>query len=221
MTFAFDYLNNVIDFDDNSVVTLSVENKLLFRNMLTALKFGDVDEKGIVFAENYKPLDYKKSVCYIEDILAPEFSSQFLKKLYSDAAQQCHDNLLDELLLFKSSYENLMDKLMNIYEYELTCDCDFDVAVFLKFRGLRPDLKCGTVAENLLEYIMITAKYSAVKCFVASNLHLYFSKDELMPIFEDLRLNKICLLNIESELPNDVPNNQKIYIIDNDLCEIS
>lgn len=221
MIFAFEYLNNVIDFEENSVVTLSIENKSLFRNVLKSLKFDDTDENGIVFSENYKPLDYKKSVCFTDDILNPEFSSTFLKKLYSDAAQQCHDNLLDELLSFKSSYENLIDKLMSIYEYELVCDYDFDVASFLKFRGLRPDLNCGTAAENLLQYIMLISKYSAVKCFVTANLHLYFSKDELMRIFEDLELNKINLLNIESVLPNDIPSNQRIYVIDGDLCEIS
>lgn len=110
---------------------------------------------------------------------------------------------------------------MSIYEYELVCDYDFDVAFFLKFRGLRPDLNCGTAAENLLQYIMFMSKYSAVKCFVTANLHLYFSKDELTHIFEDLELNKINLLNIESVLPNDIPSNQRIYVIDDDLCEIS
>lgn len=59
MIFAFEYLNNVIDFGENSVVTLSIENKSLFRNVLKSLKFGDTDENGIVFSENYKPLDYK------------------------------------------------------------------------------------------------------------------------------------------------------------------
>lgn len=220
MMFAFDYLDNVIDFGDNSLVTLSIENKNLFRNVLSALKFGDTDENGIVFSENYKPLDYKKSVCYVDDILDPEFSSTFLKKLYSDAAQQCHDNLLNELIQFKSVYENLVGKLMNIYEYDLICDYDFDVASFLKFRGLRPDIKGGTAVENFLEYILITAKYSSVKCFVTANLHLYFSKSELAEIFGDLHFNKINLLNIESFLPDEVPSNQKIYIIDGDLCEI-
>lgn len=221
MIFSFDYLKNVIDLKENGIVTLSIENKAVFRDVISAFKSGALEESGIVFSENYQPIDYKKHVCFVDDLFNPEFSSVFLKKLYADAAQCCHDELLEETLKFKSAYEILISNLMNKFDYDLTCNYDFDLAAFLKFRGLCPDLDGETLLENLLEYILLTSKYSTVKCFVILNLHLFFTKEELEKFFEELKLNHINLLVIEGFLPEDYPKNPKIYILDEDLCEIS
>ena len=221
MIFSFDYLKNAVDLKENGIVTLSIENKTVFRNIVGAFKSGELEENGIVFSENYQPIDCKKYVCFIDDFFNPEFPSAFLKKLYTDAAQCCHNELLDETLKFKSAYEVLMSGIICKFDYDLTCNYDFDLAAFLKFRGLCPALTGEGLLENLLEYILLISKYSAVKCFVALNLHLFFMREELGKLFEELNMNHISMLVIEGALPEAYPKNQKIYILDEDLCEIS
>lgn len=67
--------------------------------------------------------------------------------------------------------------------------------------------------------MQLCQKYLGIQCFVLTNLHVYFTPEELAPFLESAALHQIPLLMLESSVPASVSVEQ-ISIIDKDLCEI-
>lgn len=75
MKFLFKYMSEPFDFSKSNAVTLVIENKKLFRHTILSVSECDCNEM-FVFSENFKPLDFSKSVKYVDSVLTFEFSDR-------------------------------------------------------------------------------------------------------------------------------------------------
>ena len=78
MKFLFKYMSEPFDFSKSNAVTLVIENKKLFRHTILSVSECDCNEM-FVFSENFKPLDFSKSVKYVDSVLT--FAASFLRKM--------------------------------------------------------------------------------------------------------------------------------------------
>lgn len=113
------------------------------------------------------------------------------------------------------------DKLC--FEYDLDYSFNYDIPAIdilklLSF-GIRKDN--ANSMENIVLYMKLLKKYLGIKLFVTSGLWLYFTSAECDILNETLQAAGINVLNIENRLSEGMKNeNESVYVIDNDLCEI-
>jgi CRISPR type II-A-associated protein Csn2 len=84
----------------------------------------------------------------------------------------------------------------------------------------KPCLSKENLLSTLLDFILLTKKYSSVKCFVLLNLHNYFDLSELEIFYKELTYQNINLLVIENKKCFETLYAEKVYIVDEDMCEI-
>lgn len=217
---SFDFLSNPICLSNNKISVLYIENQRLFRNTVRSFYDSSFDENNIVFSENHNPVKFKNNICFIPDIFSIEFSSSFLKKIYEDLAEYANTYLQESTANIKSEIIYFLEKLSQSYDLDFDFKDDVNITDLLKMQCFKPNLNNDNLLSRLLDFIVMTRKYSSVKCFVFLNLHSYFDLTELKLLYKELLYQNIEILLIENRKTFDSIENEKIYIIDDDMCEI-
>ncbi len=216
----FKLLDEPINFENNCVHTLVIENKKLFRSVLSAFEFGN-SEEYFIFSKNFTPFDFDKKGIFIGNILNVDLNNKKLStKINGYLEKIANEDLYNKLTEVKVALLNLGDSLSDFTEYDFSFNQDFDALSIVKFLDFKLCKDEYTEEELFLKFTYLLSKYLGVKIFVTTNLFLYFEKDELKDIFETFLLNNMIILNIEGFKPNYLKDYCTFHIIDNDLCSI-
>ena len=207
-----------IELCENKNTVLALENKNFFRSFLLDLKNQINGESGeIVISENYEPINLKY-ICLISDFISIDLNEKsILNKVYSDLISISENDVSEETEEFKSNALNYFSALISQSEIELSFD-DIDILNFLKSLKIRVD-ESDTFLEKIIDLIKIYTFMFGYKLIVFVNLKEFVSENELSEIYKYCNYNKINILLIESFQKNALPN-EKLIIIDDDLCEI-
>lgn len=217
---SFDFLSNPICLSNDKISVLYIENQRLFRNTVRSFYDASFDENNIVFSENYNPVKFKNNVCFISDIFSIDFSSSFLKKVYEDLADYSNTYLRESTISINAGIMDFLERLSQNYDFDFEFKDNVDVIDLLKMQSFKPNLNNDNLLSRLVDYIVMTRKYSSVNCFVILNLHSYFSLTELELLYRELSYQNIEILLIENRKTFDSIQNEKAYIVDDDMCEI-
>lgn len=216
---SFDFMSNPIDLSENKISVLYVENHQLYRNTVKNFYDGCFDEKNIVFSENYSPIKFKNNICFISDIFSIDFSSAFMKKIYEDLSEYANTFLTEDTLKIKTNVLCYLEMLSQNYDFDFEFKDELDIIDLLKLQSFKPVVS-GDLLNKLLDFMIVIKKYSTVKCFVLLNIHNCFSADELELLYKELIYQNINVLLIENKKCFLSSQYEKIYIVDEDLCEI-
>lgn len=221
MMASFKYLKKEILFDESHIQLLVVENKELFRNIISAFEFANPEEL-FVFSKDYVPFDFEKHGVYISNPLNTDTENKkILSKINSDLEDAANSEYYNEIMQIKQSLMNLADLLLRYNDFDFDCKYDIETASIIKLLDFRIKKDCLCHSEQLIRYILLVSKYLNRKLFVLPNMHLYFDSDELKLIYDTLLLNHIHVLVIEGIAPNESAECEQLYIVDNDLCELT
>lgn len=217
---GFEIINEPIDFQQNNINVLCLENNELYRDFVKCFYDENLEQQNIVLSENYEPIKYKGNVLFVNDYFKLNFSSSQLKKMYDDISLYCTSNLSLEETQLRSKIIEFFDFVIKEYDYDFEYNIDFTLQELFKALSLKPAVDCENLLQSLLDYILFAYKYIKPKLFVMLNLHLYFSSEELQKIYKDICYRDIKLLVIENSKSFDLVENEKVFIIDKDLCQI-
>lgn len=220
MIVSFDFLSEPIEITAEKICVLCIENQIMYRKTVSAFYNNCIDEAGIIFSENFNPIKNKNSICFIPDLFSMEFSSAFIKKIYNDLSVYAVSYLGGEIAELKSVSLSFLEKLSSEYDFEFDFKEDFDIADLFKMQNFKPSLNRENMLNTFLDFLLFSKKYSPVECFVVLNLHSCFTADELTALYKDLAYHNIRLLSLENKKSFDTLHNEKVYIIDEDMCEI-
>ena len=77
------------------------------------------------------------------------------------------------------------------------------------------------LVEEILEYIDLVSNVLKKEIFILVNFHIFLEKDDIAALYRECFYKKIKLLFAESQKPDIINEEEKLFIIDNDLCEIN
>ncbi|MDD6021328.1 MAG: type II-A CRISPR-associated protein Csn2 [Oscillospiraceae bacterium] len=214
------FLNEPIYLSENYVNVLSIENKALFRRFVKAMMSGEPEEENFIFSKDFKPLSFKKNICFIYDCFNLSFSASFLKKVYEDMEDFCNNEMLDETFELKRIITNFIEKVTEEFDFDFTFKDEVALQDIFKIQNIRPDTESSDMLESLYEFIVLIQKYAPVQCFVILGIHQNFSSAELETFYKELIDRGIRLLDVESTTDFARGSLEKLTIIDEDLCEI-
>ena len=220
MRISFDFLSAPVDSEENKVTVLCIENRALFRRVVSAFYTGNTEEESIIFSDNLTPFKYKGNVDFIYNYIDLNFSSALIKKLYTKLSEFSENEMLSETQKLNEAVFQYLDALNKNFDYDFDFDCTLNLPEFFKCQGLRPDIKGINYEENLIDYILAVQKYSPVKLFVLFTPHLYFDSATLHTIYKELLERNINVFVIEGVKFFDTSGIEKVIIVDKDLCEI-
>lgn len=217
-------LNNEIIFEKNKVNLLVVENKKKFVEFIQEIikQINGNEGKFSLFDKNTE-LKIHNKVDIIKDIFDLDINNKkILNKIYHELEELSIDS--EFLLETKNMESNLLKYiyyLIEKYDYPLEIVEGLDLKEIFKLLSVKLSLCFSNKVEEILEYIDLVSRILKKEIFVLVNFHIFLEKDDIVALYRECFYKKIKLLFVENQKPDIINNEEKLFIIDNDLCEIN
>ncbi len=217
-------LNNEIIFEENKVNLLVVENKKKFVEFIQEIikQINGNEGKFFLFDKNTELKIYNK-VEIIKDIFDLDINNKkILNKIYHELEELSIDS--EFLLETKNMESNLLKYiycLIEKYDYPLEIIEGLDLKEIFKLLSVKLSLCFSNKIEEILEYIDLVSNVLKKEIFILVNFHIFLEKDDIVALYRECFYKKIKLLFVENQKPDIINNEEKLFIIDNDLCEIN
>lgn len=213
-------LSKPLEFKENAVNVLTVENRMAYREILRELISQHSGNKGTwVLSENFTPCEISQNVELITDVFNIDFSAKSLITKINKEAEKLSGEIemTGELIRAINSFGT---ELVSAFDFNVSFNAVETPASVIKLLGLFVDTETSSFAENLLDYINLHIAFLKKRLFVVVNLKSVLSTEELKVFYKTVLLNKINILLIEPNQSNIISDYEVNTIIDDDLCEI-
>lgn len=209
-----------IELKECTANVLVIENKSVFVKFIEELLAQkETGEGEFVLSENFKIQAISKNIEVVKDYFSINPNTRkVLNSIYNDVEKKAYssENYLDTNNII-DSINVYMNMILEEYDTELFFNDRVDVSSLLKCLDVKVALE-GNLLSKLVEYIDILKEYCNIKCFVFVNLKSFFSDDEICSIYKHVFYKKVNILLIESSVSKNKLHDEKIFIIDEDLC---
>ena len=215
-------ISEIINLSNESKVNiLVIENQKLFTSILTEL-YGQINNcKGeFVFSIDNSPKEISKNIEIITQFIPFEINKKtligkLLKKM--DTIAQGEDFLIKtkELYLFISEYAKILSEEI---DHDIDFIYEYDISNILKTIDFKFKEDYESLAEKIIDYMLLVREFDSEKCFVLLNLRNYISDEEIDDFYKTILYNKLKVLIISANDYEHSDYESKI-VIDSDLCE--
>jgi len=214
-------LTEPIELREGEISTVVIENPMLYRRFVCAMldqSVGESDEFRL--SDENGELEFGKNVCVITDVFNISFNTRAVSvKLLHELGENTHQLSCDT--------EKLITEL-NMFAAELSSTAPVDVAftelsstdALLKLFNFAVDVENYDFVEKITEYISLSERLFGKRLFILLNLKSALTTEEQSEFFKLMSYKKINVLLIENKVSERCAENEKIRIIDSDLCAI-
>lgn len=211
-----------IDFIENTVNIMIIENQVEFRRLVQELGAQSNGEDGrFVLSDNDKTLKISDNVVMIIDPFSISVNNKkILDKIYSKMLTEIETS---ELYLCKDKINfkliELLEEVVQKVDYNIEYETEIDFKSIFKLMNVKLE-EASEPVEKIVHFMKAYVEILGYKIFIFVNLFSYLSDEELLSIEKYANYNKIRIMFIESNNNRHVFANSKNYVIDKDLCEI-
>lgn len=212
-----------IEFVENKINVLVIENKRVFVKMISDLisqkEQGDGD---FVLSKNFIPIPISKNMEIINNIFSINPNDKkILTGIYSQLEKEAFSsdfyiNTNEQIINLKRYIKELVDTS----NLNLTYNEEINISSLLKLTDVKIEYEEISLLDRVVEYMDVLMEYSRINCFVFVNIKAFFTDEEMISIYRHCFYKKINILLIESRYMDKKLEDEKIYILDEDLCFI-
>lgn len=223
MKLAHKDFNFVFQFKENMRSLLVVEHPAIFLKLISEMSLFDNEETRLVLSEDDMLLKIKDQLACIIDPLSITVNE---RKLLNKLGEILKREILSSELLIEgnqiiSDLENYILHVIQSMDWDLVYSEKMDIQSLLKIAEIRFDDTQETLVEKILDYMKVSSELLDIKCFVFVNLLSYLTEYEIEKFYEYVHYKKLCVLLLESRVPDTVKKFSETIIIDKDSCEIA
>lgn len=210
-----------IMFHENEVNVLVIENPGVFSDFVSSLWRLSRGESGeLIFSIGQKEVAFAKNVDFVANLLDIDVNQKkIVQRLYEEIEGVLKQQLINELTGLNANVVDLLEKAVFHVPYDVVFEPQMDIGGLLKLFRVKIRNEDLELAEQVIHYIRLMHSILGIKLFVFLNMKMYFSEDELREIYKIASYENIQLLLIEGCQKNSLEN-EKLWIIDQDLCII-
>lgn len=211
------------DFKENDRILFVVENPEVFRQFIQEFIIGQAGEEcGFVLSEDNIPIKMQDNLkCIINPFELSLNERKLLSKLYELLKKEIQST---ELLLENNEIyamiENYSIHIFQQLDWELEYTYKGDTQNLLKFMDIKFAEHEESLIEKIIDYIKVSHELIGIKCFVFVHLLSYLKEYEIEKLYEFAQYQKVIILLLESQQPNDIKKFNSVIIIDKNCCEI-
>lgn len=215
-------LSSPIVFSENRVQVLTVENALLFRELVFELTTQMEDGAGrFVLSQDDRLLDCGVCLHVISDYAhLSAVEKRIQNKLIAVLLSEAREELAEDTKRFTIEVQRYLGKLAALADYPVTYEQSENLAEILKAMGFGVELRGMSAHEALYEYISLCHRVMKNPCFVLVHAKAFFSSDELRQLYDMAGYRKWNLLLLESHQYSERLDGEEHRLIDDDLCEL-
>ncbi len=222
MNLKVDYFDNKMEFSNDYVNVIEIDNKKYFYRFVTNL-FEIVNEG---FSENINFFDSdgnEKSLNNRIKIFVDYFNLGFDSKKNLTDVSKYVSSIIDEndKLLLQNEYKKIIKiykKILNDIDLPVHIDEEINTDNFSKLMKLGID-KRSDLLDNLFLLIDIEKVFKSNNLLVFVNLKQYLTRSELIELYKYSVYNQINIMLVDSQNYGGTLNYEKKLIIDENLDE--
>ena len=213
-----------IELKENVIHTLILENKVYYREIILELLRQHKGLEGdFVLSEKNKDIAFDKNSYFITDLFNIDINNKkVLTKVYATLQKQVEEDIVEYNQL-TSVIKRYFERLVFNNNLDLEQDEEIDVMVLLKLGDFKIHFEESNYLEKIIKYMKVLIDLCGVKVIFLIGLHSIFNNNEIKQFYKEICLNKIKIVNIETQQFSDYSNKdykELIYIFDKDNCEI-
>lgn len=213
-----------IELKENVIHTLVFENKLYYREIiLKLLKQHKGLEGDFVLSEKNKEIAFDKNSYFISDLFNIDINNKkVLTKVYATLQKQVEEDIIEYNQL-TSVIKRYFERLIFNNNLDLEQDEEIDVIALLKLGDFKIHFEESNYLEKIIKYMRVLIDLCGVKVIFLIGLHSIFNDDEIRQFYKEICLNKIKIVNIETQQYNNNSSEEYkevVYIFDKENCEI-
>ena len=213
-----------IELEENVIHTLILENKVYYREIiLELLRQHKGLEGNFILSEKNKEISFDKHSYFISDLFNIDINNKkILTKVYATLQKQVEEDIIEYNQL-TSVIKRYFERLIFNNNLDLEQDEEIDVMALLKLGDFKIHFEESNYLEKIIKYMRVLVDLCGVKVIFLIGLHSIFNNYEIRQFYKEICLNKIKMVNIETQQFSDYSNEgykELIYIFDKDNCEI-
>ncbi|MGL5869584.1 type II-A CRISPR-associated protein Csn2 [Clostridium chrysemydis] len=220
-----DLLENDIEFKENYINILEINNKSVFNKLLYLINrniYSKEDDEIIIY-NDLEQLNFSKSCLVIYDYFnCIANQNKVLKLLYEDISKEYSFNYENnEYMELQSKLLNSINTVLCEYEYKFDKKEFLEIKDILKIMDLKFDQEhYDKPFENIMLLIDLIDNLKICKIIIFVNLKCYLKEGELKEVYKMIKYKRINVLLIEFYNNKKVEGENKISI-DEDYDEIN
>ena len=210
--------------EDNLIHTIVFENKKYYReSILELIRQHKGYEGNFILSNNNKEVSFDKNSYFISDLFNIDINN---KKIISKVYGELLKNEVDDIVEYNkiTSYiREYFETLVFNNNLDLEYNDEIEANLLLKLGDFKIQFEESNYLEKLIKFLKVLVELCNIKVIFIIGLYRVFSVKEVEKIYKEVCLNKINIINIESEQQNIKKSdcyNELVYIFDKDNCEI-
>ncbi|SEF43168.1 CRISPR-associated protein (Cas_Csn2) [Eubacterium ruminantium] len=211
-----------IDFEENDIIELIIENSKAFADTVFSIaKQCNGDEGEFVLSDSGGVLKLNKYTDVIFDYFTLSTNNKkILAKLYTYLSE-ITNQYIEEKADINSKIVAILDSITTSSgDVEIKYNLDFNWADIFKLYNVEFEEDYADLLSKLISYVKIISSYSDINTLFLVNVRSYLSSEELVSLYEMTKYCKVNIILIESRESIE-RTIEKRYIIDKDLCFIN
>ena len=210
--------------EDNLIHTIVFENKKYYReNILELIRQHKGQEGSFILSNNNKEVSFDKNSYFISDLFNIDINNKkIITKIYGELLKVITDDIA-EYNKITSYIREYFETLVFNNNLDLEYNDEVEVNSLLKLGDFKIQFEESNYLEKLIKFLKVLVELCNIKVIFIVGLYRVFSVEEVKKIYKEVCLNKINIINIESEqqgIKKSDCYNELVYIFDKDNCEI-
>lgn len=221
MTLVHSILSRPIEFRENEIPVLTVEEPKTFRRMAGSLLAQSEGEEGpFALIDGNDLLDCGAALHVVSDFFHLQPASRKIQARFQTLLQTAaREEMGQETVSLLESLNRYLSELALKIDFPVSFEQGDYLSAILKNVGFQLSLDGLTEMEALIEHIGIYENLLQIKCFVLIGAKEYFTTEELEKLYEMAFYRKWNLMLLEASKRDALAHEYHI-LIDSDLCEI-
>lgn len=223
MKLVYEDMDTLIDFDKQQVSIVVIENPKMMREFVQSFIAQTNGEEGkFILSDGLKTLPLSKNASIILDYFSLSLNDRkTLSKLYEILNTIAYN---EDFYLKTNEINNKLQEYVSDIVYQadwhLTYEEDFKLQDVFKLLDVRFEDNTYTLQEKVLSYLELCNSFLGIKLVVFVNLNSYLQVHEIEELYNQIKYYNIKLLLLEHNLTRTSLPQEKVIVIDEDLCEI-
>lgn len=221
MKITHNFFDTRIDFDENDIWSLIIENSKKYYELSNELyKQCNGDTGGFALTDKLEELSFSKTSLFIYDVYNFNINSSKVDKILNSMILEkfTEKDFMLELNEINKKIIELNDKILEDIDLPIEFDDEFNSDKFIKLSSYKIS-EDKTLLERICTYIDLMVKLKKIKVVILVNFFNFFCEEDMLLLLKQITYMDIKILLINPNMKYKIENSSQI-IVDEDLCFI-